>query len=134
MSENLRRLRLNPGAAFLKKTLNNRRSKIVRPGVVSTSNLFPGSTKRPIVNVGHSVTPTEVSPQSLFPGPKSPSPFNFEPRTLRLRNKQAKAVVNSEKTGVLSFPMNESFLNTPKVGGRTRKHRKSKHSKKHGRK
>ena len=120
----LRNLRLRPGAAYMKKTLNAR-----RPKIVPASNFFPGPTARPTINVIPSVTPTRVSPQNLFPGPKSPSPFNFEPRTLRLRNKQAKAIKNSEKTGVLSFPMNESVLNTPKLGGRTRK-RKHKHSRK----
>jgi hypothetical protein len=121
----LRNLRLRPGAALMKKTLNNRRPRVVAP-----SNFFPGPTARPTINVIPSVPPTEVSPQSLFPDPKPPSPFNFEPRTLRLRNKQAKAIQNSEKTGVLAFPMNESFLNTPKAGGRTRKNKRRKHSRK----
>ena len=118
--------RLKPGAARIKMTLNAR-----KPRIVNTSNFFPGSTKRPIINVGPSVTPTEVSPQSFFPGPKSPSPFNLDPRNLRLHNKQAKAVANSEKTGVLAFPMDYSSGGiTPRTGGKSRKNRsKRKHSK-----
>lgn len=122
----LRNLRLKPGAAYMKKTLNARRPKIVAP-----SNFFPGSTARPTVNTSHSVTPAQVSVESLFPGPKQPSAFNLNAKTLRLHTKQAKAIANSEKTGVLSFPMNNSFSNTPKAGGRTRKNkRKHKHSRK----
>jgi len=122
--------RLKPGAAWMKRTLNASR-KPRKPTIVHTSNFFPGSTNRPTINVGPSVTPTEVSPQSFFPGPKSPSPFNLDPRDLHLHNKQTKAVANSEKTGVLAFPMNYSSGGiTPRTGGKSRKNRSNrKHSK-----
>ena len=123
----LRNLRLKPGAALMKKTLNAK-----RPRVVSPSNFFPGhtSTARPTINTGiHSVTPEQVSVESMFPGPKKPSAFNLNARTLRLRKRQENAVRNSEGQEALVFPMNESQGGTE--GGRRtrkRKHSRRKHS------
>ena len=126
----LRNLRLKPGAAFMKKTLNARRPRVVAP-----SNFFPGatSTARPTINTGaHIVTPEEVSVNSLFPE-RAPSAFNLDPRTLRLRKRQENAVKASEGQEVLAFPMNESQGGeTPSGGRRMRKHRTRKHrSRKH---
>jgi hypothetical protein len=115
----MRNLRLKPGAAFFKKTLNNR-----KPKIVSTSNLFPGSqTPRPTINISNSVKPAEVSTQSLFSDPKQPSAFNMEPKNLRLRNRQAKAVRASEGKNTLVFPMNHSFGG--ETGGRRRKNKRT---------
>jgi hypothetical protein len=120
----LRNLRLKPGAAFMKKTLNNAR----RPRVVPIANIFPGYTARPTINTGtHMVAPQEVSMNSLFPE-KTPSAFNLDPKTLRLRKRQENAIKASEGQEVLSFPMNESQGgDTPTGGRRTRKNRKTKH-------
>ena len=117
-SRTLRNLRLRPGAAYMKQTLNAR-----RPRVVNVRNFFPGSqTARPTVNVSHSITPTQVSPQNMFPGPKQPSAFNLNARNLRLRKRQENAVKASEGQEVLSFPMNHS--QGGETGGRrTRKKR-----------
>ena len=116
-SRTLRNLRLKPGAAYAKATLNAR-----RPRVVSPSNFFTGSTSRPSVNTTRSVTPTQVSVNSLFPT-KKPSAFNLSPANLRLHNKQEKAVKEAEGKEVLAFPMNYSS-GGPAGGRRTRKHRK----------
>ena len=130
----LRNLRLKPGAAFMKKTLNARRPRVVAP-----SNFFPGatSTARPTINTGtHIVTPEEVSVNSLFPE-RTPSAFNLDPRTLRLRKRQENAVKASEGQEVLAFPMNESQGGETPSGGRLtrkRKHSRRKHSRrKHSR-
>lgn len=115
----LRNLRLKPGAAYMKQTLNSR-----RPRVVSPSNFFPGdSTARPTVNTGHSVVPSQVSVESMFPGPKTPSAFNLNARTLRLRKRQENAIKEAEGKEVLAFPMNESQGGT-EGGRRTRKNRR----------
>jgi len=116
----LRNLRLKPGAAFLKKTLNNR-----RPKIVSARNFFPDvSTQRPVINTGsHLVTPTQVSTESLFPGPKKPSAFNLSPNVLRLRKKQENAIKAAEGKEVLAFPMNNS--QGGESGGRRKTRRKS---------
>jgi len=113
----LRNLRLKPGAAYAKAKLNAR-----RPRSVNVRNFFPGSNSRPTINTGiRSVTPTQVSVNSLFPT-KKPSAFNLSPANLRLRNKQEKAVREAEGKEVLAFPMNYSS-GGPAGGRRTRKHR-----------
>jgi len=123
----LRNLRLKPGAAYMKNALNAKRPRVVLP-----SNFFPGgtSTGRPTINTGiHSVTPQQVSVESMFPGPKKPSAFNLDPRTLRLRNKQERAVRAAEGKDVLAFPMDYSS-GGPSGGRRTRKRKyKRKHNK-----
>jgi hypothetical protein len=117
----LRNLRLKPGAAYMKKTLNAR-----RPRIVSASNFFPGanSTARPTVNTSRSMVPEQVSIESMFPGPKTPSAFNLNAKTLRLRKRQENAVKASEGQEVLAFPMNESQGGTEGGKRRSRKHRK----------
>jgi hypothetical protein len=119
----LRNLRLKPGAALIKKELNAR-----RPRVVSARNFFPDTeTARPTITTIRSVTPAQVSVESLFPGPKQPSAFNLDPRNLRLRKKQENAVRSSEGKEVLAFPMNHSQGGieggTRKRRSKTRKHR-----------
>jgi len=115
-SRTLRNLRLKPGAAYAKATLNAR-----RPRVVNVRNFFPGSNSRPTINTTRSVTPTQVSTNSLFPE-KKPSAFNLSPANLRLRNKQEKAVKAAEGKEVLAFPMNYSSGGIA-GGRRTRKRR-----------
>ena len=112
----LRNLRLKPGAAYAKATLNAR-----RPRRVNVGSFFPGSNSRPTINTTRSVTPTQVSVNSLFPT-KKPSAFNLSPANLRLHNKQEKAVKEAEGKEVLAFPMNYSS-GGPAGGRRTRKHR-----------
>lgn len=119
--------KLKPGAAYMKATLNAR-----RPRVVSARNFFPDvHTARPTISVGPSVSPEEVSVETMFPGPKKPSAFNLDPKTLRLRNRQEKAVKAAEGQEVLAFPMNESQGGT-EGGRRTRKRRNRRsHKRKH---
>ena len=121
----LRNLRLKPGAALMKATLNAR-----RPRVVTARNFFPDAhTARPTINTGiRSVTPVQVSVNSLFPE-KKPSAFNLDPATLRLRNRQEKAVKAAEGKNVLAFPMDYSS-GGPAGGRRTRK-RRNRRSHKH---
>ncbi len=121
-NKTLRNLRLQPGAAYMKKALYAR-----RPRVVSPSNFFPDatSTPRPTVNTAHSVVPAQVSVESMFPGPKPKSAFNLNARTLRLRKRQENAIKEAEGKEVLAFPMNESQGGIEEGGRRrTRKHRK----------
>ena len=119
----MRNLRLKPGAALMKATLNAR-----RPRVVQASNFFPGPTSRPTITPPRSFTPTQVSTESLFPE-KKPSAFNLDPATLRLRNRQEKAVKAAEGKNVLAFPMDYSS-GGPAGGRRTRK-RRNRRSHKH---
>jgi hypothetical protein len=122
MPNNTRRLRLKPGAALMKATLNSR-----RPRVVSSSNFFPDTrTARPTINTNHSVVPEQVSVESMFPGPKKPSAFNLNARNLRLRKRQENAVRAAEGKEVLEFPMNHSQGGNTQGGRLTRKHRKNK--------
>ena len=115
----LRNLRLKPGAAYMKQTLNSR-----RPRVVSARNFIPNvHTSRPTISVGPSITPPQVSVETMFPGPKKPSAFNLDPSTLRLRKRQENAVKASEGQEALAFPMNESQGGTD-GGRRTRKNRR----------
>jgi hypothetical protein len=112
------------------------------PRRVSVTNFFPKTeaelqTARPTVSVSRSSSPGTgsigaVSTNSLFSEPTQPSPFNLSPRNLQLRARQAAAVENAKKTGVLSFPMNYPPENrTPSVkGGRRKKDRKTR-SKQH---
>ena len=107
------------------------------PRYVPVTNFFPKTeaelqTRRPAVNVSRSSSPGTgsvgaVSTNSLFSDPKQPSAFNLNPRNLQLRAKQAAAVENSKKTGVLSFPMNYPEENMSPVpnGGRRKKARKT---------
>jgi hypothetical protein len=125
-SRTLRNLRLRPGAAYAKATLNAR-----RPRIVSASNFFPGATARPTISVGPSVTPPQVSVESMFPGPKVKSAFNLDPATLRLHKRQQNAIKASEGQEVLALPMNESQGGTEGGRRRTRKH-KRKHRKHRG--
>lgn len=105
----------------MKATLNSRRSR-----VVSSSNFFPDAhTARPTINTTRSVTPGQVSVESMFPGPKPPSAFNLNARNLRLRKRQENAVRAAEGKEVLEFPMNHSQGGNTQGGRRTRKHRKS---------
>jgi hypothetical protein len=114
--------KLKPGAAYAKATLNARRPRVVSPG-----NFFPDThTARPTVNVSHSATPTQVSVESLFPGPKKPSAFNLNARTVRLHKRQENAVKAAEGKEVLAFPMNESQGGNTQGGRRTRKNRRRK--------
>jgi len=113
------------------------------PRRVSVTNFFPKTeaelqTARPSVSVSRSSSPGTgsvgaVSVNSLFSEPTQPSPFNLSPRNLQLRARQAAAVENAKKTGVLSFPMNYPEENrTPAPqGGKRRRGRKtrSKHHK-----
>ena len=113
------------------------------PRRVSVTNFFPKTeaelqTARPTVSVSRSSSPGTgsvgaVSTNSFFSEPKERSPFNLSPRNLQLRARQAAAVENSKKTGVLSLPINYPEENmTPSVkGGRRKKGRKtrSKHRK-----
>ena len=109
--------KLKPGAALMKATLNAR-----RPRVVTARNFFPDAhTARPTINTGIHLTPEQVSVNSLFPE-KKPSAFNLDPATLRLRNRQEKAVKAAEGKEVLAFPMNESQGGV-EGGRRTRKRR-----------
>lgn len=115
----LRNLRLKPGAAYMKQTLNSRKQRVVSP-----SNFFPDTnTPRPTINTNPVVTPAQVSVESLFPGPKKPSAFNLNPRNLRLRKKQENAVKASEGKEVLEFPMNHSQGGIGEGGSRGRKRR-----------
>ena len=114
-----------------------------QPRRVSVTNFFPKTeaelqTARPTVSVSRSSSPGTgsvgaVSTNSFFSEPKERSPFNLSPRNLQLRARQAAAVENSKKTGVLSLPINYPEENmTPSVkGGRRKKGRKtrSKHRK-----
>lgn len=112
------------------------------PRRVSVTNFFPKTeaelqTSRPSVSVSRSSSPGAgsvgaVSVNSLFSEPTQPSPFNLSPRNLQLRARQAAAVENAKKTGVLRFPMNYPEENmTPSVkGGRRKKGRKTR-SKQH---
>ena len=119
-SRTLRNLRLRPGAAYAKATLNAR-----RPRIVSASNFFPDAhTVRPTVNTSRSIVPAQVSVESMFPGPKVKSAFNLNARTVRLRKRQENAVKASEGQEVLAFPMNESQGGTDGGKRRTRKHRR----------
>lgn len=122
----LRNLRLKPGAAYMKQTLNSR-----RPRVVSARNFFPDvNTARPTISVGPSITPEQVSVETMFPGPKKPSAFNLDPSTLRLRKRQENAVKASEGQEALAFPMNESQGGIEGGKRKTRKrHTKRKHHK-----
>jgi len=107
------------------------------PRRVSVTNFFPKTeaelqTARPTVSVSRSSSPGAgsvgaVSTNSLFSEPKQPSPFNLSPRNLQLRTKQAAAVENSKKTGVLSFPMNypKENMNPAPQGGKRRRGRKT---------
>jgi hypothetical protein len=131
MSKTLRNLRLPPGTAYAKKILNSKKPKVVSP-----SNFFPGSasTTRPTINTIHSVVPTQVSVESMFPGPKEKSAFNLNARTLRLRKKQENAIKEAEGKEVLAFPMNESQGGIEEGGRRrTRKHRRKHSRRKHSR-
>ena len=115
------------------------------PRRVSVTNFFPKTeaelqTARPTVSVSRSSSPGTgsvgaVSTNSLFSEPKQPSPFNLSPRNLQLRARQAAAVENSKKTGVLSFPMNypKENMTASVKGGKRKKGRKtrSKHRKHH---
>ena len=115
------------------------------PRRVSVTNFFPKTeaelqTARPTVSLSRSSSPGTgsvgaVSTNSLFSEPTQPSPFNLSPRNLQLRARQAAAVENAKKTGVLSFPMNYPDENMdPSVkGGKRKKARKtrSKHRKQH---
>lgn len=115
------------------------------PRRVSVTNFFPKTeaelqTARPTVSLSRSSSPGTgsvgaVSTNSLFSEPTQPSPFNLSPRNLQLRARQAAAVENAKKTGVLSFPMNYPDENMdPSVkGGKRKKGRKtrSKHRKQH---
>ena len=115
------------------------------PRRVSVTNFFPKTeaelqTARPTVSVSRSSSPGTgsvgaVSTNSLFSEPKQPSPFNLSPRNLQLRERQAAAVENSKKTGVLSFPMNypKENMTASVKGGKRKKGRKtrSKHRKHH---
>jgi hypothetical protein len=129
-SKTLRNLRLKPGAALMKQALNAK-----RPREVTARDFFPGgnSTARPTINTRtHIVTPEQVSVNSLFPE-RTPSAFNLDPRTLRLRKRQEDAVKAAEGQEVLAFPMNESQGGDTTGGRRTRKHRgMRKHSKHRG--
>ena len=114
-----------------------------QPRRVSVTNFFPKTeaelqTARPTVSVTRSSSPGTgsvgaVSTNSFFSESKERSPFNLSPRNLQLRARQAAAVENSKKTGVLSLPINYPEENmTPSVkGGRRKKGRKtrSKHRK-----
>jgi hypothetical protein len=116
------------------------------PRRVSVTNFFPKTeaelqTARPTVSLSRSSSPGTgsigaVSTNSLFSEPTQPSPFNLSPRNLQLRARQAAAVENAKKTGVLSFPMNYPPENrTPSVkGGRRKKGRKTRGRKTRGRK
>ena len=116
--------KLKPGAALMKATLNAR-----RPRVVSARNFFPDAhTARPTINTGIHLTPEQVSVNSLFPE-KKPSAFNLDPATLRLRNRQEKAVKAAEGQEVLAFPMNESQGGVE--GGRRTRKRRNRRSHKH---
>lgn len=107
------------------------------PRRVSVTNFFPKTeaelqTARPTVSVSRSSSPGTgsvgaVSTNSFFSEPKQRSPFNLSPRNLQLRARQAAAVENSKKTGVLSLPINYPEENrTPAPqGGRRRKHHKT---------
>jgi len=107
------------------------------PRRVSVTNFFPKTeaelqTARPTVSLSRSSSPGTgsvgaVSTNSLFSEPTQPSPFNLSPRNLQLRARQAAAVENAKKTGVLSFPMNYPDENMdPSVkGGRRKKGRKT---------
>jgi hypothetical protein len=107
------------------------------PRRVSVTNFFPKTeaelqTARPTVSLSRSSSPGmgsvgAVSTNSLFSEPKQPSPFNLSPRNLQLRARQAAAVENSKKTGVLSLPINYPEENrTPAPqGGRRKKDRKT---------
>jgi len=115
------------------------------PRRVSVTNFFPKTqaelqTARPTVSLSRSSSPGTgsvgaVSTNSLFSEPTQPSPFNLSPRNLQLRARQAAAVENAKKTGVLSFPMNYPDENMdPSVkGGKRKKDRKTrrKHRKQH---
>jgi hypothetical protein len=115
------------------------------PRRVSVTNFFPKTeaelqTARPSVSVSRSSSPGTgsvgaVSVNSLFSEPTQPSPFNLSPRNLQLRARQAAAVENAKKTGVLSFPMNypEENMSPSVKGGKRKKGRKtlSKHRKQH---
>ena len=161
----MRNLRLRPGAAYEKAIINAERpvtygtvggapiSEPSSPAVsaaaprhVSVTNFFPKpeaelQTARPTVSVSRSSSPGAgsvgaVSTNSLFSEPKQPSPFNLSPRNLQLRERQAAAVENAKKTGVLSFPMNypkENMSPAPQ-GGRRKKGRKTRGRKTHGHK
>ena len=120
-SRTLRNLRLLPGAAYAKATLNAR-----RPRIVSARNFFPDatSTSRPTINTTRSVTPAQVSVESMFPGPKVKSAFNLDPATLRLHKRQQNALKASEGQEVLALPMNVSQGGSEGGRRRTRKHRR----------
>jgi|Laugrespbdmm15sd_2_1035082.scaffolds.fasta_scaffold13574_3 hypothetical protein len=119
----LRNLRLKPGAAYMKQSLNAK-----RPRIVSARNFFPDvHTARPTISVGPSITPPQVSVETMFPGPKKPSAFNLDPATLRLRKRQENAVKASEGQEALAFPMNESQGG---IEGGRRKTRKNRHKQK----
>ena len=114
----LRNLRPKPGAAYMKAQLNAR-----RPRVVNVRNLFPGVNPPPQAPV-YPVTPTlRVSPQSMFPGPKEPSAFNMNARTVTLRKRQENAVRAAEGKEFLAFPINDSQGGDTVGGRRKRKYR-----------
>ena len=104
---------------------------------VSVTNFFPKTeaelqTARPTVSLSRSSSPGTgsigaVSTNSLFSEPTQPSPFNLSPRNLQLRARQAAAVENAKKTGVLSFPMNypEENMSPSVKGGKRKKGRKT---------
>ena len=108
-----------------------------QPRRVSVTNFFPKTeaelqTARPTVSVSRSSSPGTgsvgaVSTNRFFSESKERSPFNLSPRNLQLRARQAAAVENSKKTGVLSLPINYPEENmTPSVkGGRRKKGRKT---------
>lgn len=108
-----------------------------QPRRVSVTNFFPKTeaelqTARPTVSVSRSSSPGTgsvgaVSTNSFFSEPKERSPFNLSPRNLQLRARQAAAVENSKKTGVLSLPINypEENMTPAPQGGRRKKGRKS---------
>ena len=107
------------------------------PRRVSVTNFCPKTeaelqTARPTVSVSRSSSPGTgsvgaVSTNSFFSEPKERSPFNLSPRNLQLRARQAAAVENSKKTGVLSLPINypEENMTPAPQGGRRKKGRKS---------
>jgi len=104
------------------------------PRRVSVTNFFPKTeaelqTSRPTSRSSSPGTGSvgAVSTNSFFSEPKQRSPFNLSPRNLQLRARQAAAVENSKKTGVLSLPINypEENMTPAPQGGRRKKGRKS---------
>ena len=94
------------------------------PNVVPARTFFENThTARPTINLTQSVRPPVVPMSNMFPGPKSPSPFNMSPKNLRLHNRQVKAF-NASKNGNYIMPMTQSEGGTG--GKRTRKQKRNK--------